>query len=362
MTLARTCGLEAVFLSKPKDELSGILNADGTPNELFLPWRTTSMMISGRDEIGSVNLPNESTNINFLVPPFSNSEVDESAEKIIGVYWNDKAAERNPIEEMLYIGNDPRAVNVWGKTIPLKENKNEHIVDVSRTPLFVLGLDADVFRLRKSFVLKTTEVPSISNADNDFQFSLTNTTSMPFTAKVSIIPPASGGWDISRIEPVLIEPRQTVDFSPVLRLQRSANTGRQKFRINVKTSGMKTMNFDIYNTLQIGDKEVSLDFSSRLLPNGDIEVIQTFVNNSEEEHSYECRLYVPQRLVLKASILRQGRGSMEHIYIIPNGKDLLKKGVKEITVRADPIAGILGGTVAQRQPMFYTVPLLADGL
>jgi hypothetical protein len=357
MTLARTCGLEAVFLSKPTDELSGILHPDGTPNELFLPWRTTSMMISGRDAVGSINLPNESININFLVPPVINSDVDESAEKIIGVLWNDKA-ERNPIEETLYLGNTPRAVNVWGKTIPLKDNKNEHTVDVSRTPLFVLGIDADVFRLRKSFALNTTEVPSISNADNDFQFSLTNTTSMPFTAKVSIIPPATGGWDISRIEPVLLEPRQTVDFSPVLRLQRSANTGRQKFRVNVKTSGMKTMNFDIYNTLQIGDKNVSLDFSSRLLPNGDIEVIQLFFNNSEDEHSYECRLYVPQRQVLKASILRQGRGSSEHTYIIPNGKDLLKKGVKEMTVRADPIASAFSGTVAQRQPMFYTVPLL----
>ncbi|MCL2742570.1 MAG: hypothetical protein FWE67_01820 [Planctomycetaceae bacterium] len=347
MVLSRTCGLEAVFLSKPKDALSGVLQPDGTPGELLLPWRTTSAVISGREHLGSINLPNESVNINFLIPAAFNSDTEEAEEQVAGVFWNDTATPLSPIRETLYLGNAPRGINVWGKTFLFGGNRHEHTVEADRTPVFVLGIDADVFRLRQGFRLNTTEVPSISNTDNDFQFSLTNTTNLPFVARLSIIPPETGGWEVSRIEPVLIAPKQTADFSPVLRLQRFANTGRQKFKVNVKASGIKSFDFDIYETLQIGDRNVSLDFSSRMLPNGDIEVIQTFFNNGDEERSYEFRLYVAQRQVLRASVVRQGRGTSEYTYIIPNGRDLLRRGVKEMTVRADPIG--------QGQPMFYTV-------
>jgi len=100
-----------------------------------------------------------------------------------------------------------------------------------------------------------------------------------------------------------------------------------------------------------------MEFTSRLMENGDIEVIQVFINNSDRAYTYNCRLMVPSRSVQKSSVTRQGFGRREHVYTIRRGQALLDSGVTEMTLWAAPMndgAGILG------EPMVYTIPLVSE--
>ncbi|MCE9525051.1 MAG: hypothetical protein K8R36_03240, partial [Planctomycetales bacterium] len=49
MLAAKVAGADAVFLTRPFDSQSGVMQPDGTPGELFLPWRITAAAITGSE-------------------------------------------------------------------------------------------------------------------------------------------------------------------------------------------------------------------------------------------------------------------------------------------------------------------------
>src|SRR4029078_5662637 len=50
-------GVDAVFLPEPFNNDRGVMNDDGSPGELFVPWRTTAMLIGGTEYLGPLQLP-----------------------------------------------------------------------------------------------------------------------------------------------------------------------------------------------------------------------------------------------------------------------------------------------------------------
>jgi len=50
-------GADAVFLPQPFHDEHGVMNADGSPGELFVPWRTTAVLIGGTEYLGAMQLP-----------------------------------------------------------------------------------------------------------------------------------------------------------------------------------------------------------------------------------------------------------------------------------------------------------------
>jgi hypothetical protein len=121
-------------------------------------------------------------------------------------------------------------------------------------------------------------------------------------------------------------------------------------------TGTETAEFAVYDEMMIGNPDVSMEFTSRLNENGEIEVIQAFINNSNTPYTYSFRLTVRDRAPQQSMVTRQGFGRAEHVYIIPRGQALLDSGVTEMTLRAEPRnnGGILG------EPMVYTIPLVGE--
>ena len=72
-------GADAIFLTRPFDSQSGVMQPDGTPGELFLPWRVTAAAITGSEYIGQMQLPGGSTNHVFA----------RSGQAVM-IVWNDK--------------------------------------------------------------------------------------------------------------------------------------------------------------------------------------------------------------------------------------------------------------------------------
>jgi hypothetical protein len=344
MVIGNVAGADAVFLSKPISSLNGILNSDGTPNELFPAWRTTSVLLSGRDYLGQVKLPNRSTNYNF---------VDHFGGDVVMVVWNDSASDELPVIETLYLGEHVEVIDVWGKRRTPELAGREQKIVVGQIPVFVRGLDADIVRMRLGFKLGRVEIPSRTNNEERIPFTFVNNTSLPANVQFTVIEPRENTWVIKSATPLSLDVgvEGKADFGIILNSQ--ANTGLQKFKLDVTSTGMVFRRFAIYDEIYIGERDVKLEFSSRMNRNGDIEVTQAFINNGERDRSYICRLRVQGREYLQTFVTRQGFGRVEHTYVIPNGRELMRAGVKEMTIQATPLP-----TDAASQPMLYTIPLL----
>ncbi|MGL4595437.1 MAG: hypothetical protein ACRCUY_11990 [Thermoguttaceae bacterium] len=344
MVFAKIHGANGVFLSNPISKKSGVLHSDTTPTELYLPWRVTSQMISGKRFLGSITLPNRSRNFIF----------ESENGRAVMVVWNDAGTDNSPVLEMLILGADAKVVDVWGKETELAAQEARQVISVSSIPIFVSDIDLDIAKLRIGFELETTHRSSVINSPVPITFSFQNDAMTPISASVTIIPPRPESWKMTPQKVGLtLSPgiRQSGTFD--VSLTNSANTGVQKFRFDVKTEGVRNLQFDVYAQMHIGNPDLRLEFSSRLMRNGDIELIQAFINDGETPFTYICRLIAGQRAFQQVILRDVGFGRKESVYTIKDGRKLVEQGVKEITIRAQTAAG-----TTQGEPMTYTIPLL----
>ncbi|MFO0919615.1 MAG: hypothetical protein U0872_15055 [Planctomycetaceae bacterium] len=65
MLAAKVAGVEGVFVDKVIDGRCGLLQPDGAPAELFLPWRTTALALQGAEYLGEIQFPGKSRNAVF---------------------------------------------------------------------------------------------------------------------------------------------------------------------------------------------------------------------------------------------------------------------------------------------------------
>lgn len=339
MVVSKVAGAEMLFLARPLDRHTGLLREDATPGELYLPWRTTATMLSGRGFLGSYTMPGGSRNYCF----------DLGGDQAVTVLWNDSASPERPVLEKLYLGTETEIVDVWGRRSLPQQQGRDQVVPVGPIPIFVTGLDARVARLRIDFQLRTREIPSWPNRKNSLVFSLANATDSFFVAQVAPVGPKPGAWIVEPAKPISLEPGRTASSAFAVTLTGAANTGTQPIRIDLETEGAEPLKFSVYDELVIGESDVFMEISSRMNREGDLEVFQAFINDSEKTYTYSCRLFIPDRVHQQVYVSQKGFGRFEHVYTISRAQELLDRGVNEFTIRARPIG--------QGQPMVYTVPI-----
>jgi len=340
----KAAGVDTISLTAPKDDQIGILRQNGTPNELYLPWRTTATLLSGARFIGSITLPNRSQNYVFEL----------SGGRCVMVVWNDWATADDPVLETLYLGREPITYDVWGRYDIPEQQGNEQTIEVTDTPLFVTGLNLDVAKFRLSLQTHVKTISAVPNRVHNIPFSYRNDSAFPVSYQVTPQGPRAGDWTITPASQTAnLEGGLTHEGSFELTLQPRADTGRREFQYNVRMTGTETVDFAVYDEMMIGNPDVFMEFTTRLKENGDIEVIQAFINNSETPYTYNFRLTVQGRAMQPSMVIRQGFGRAEHVYTIPRGQALIDSGVTEMMLRAEPRnnGGILG------EPMVYTIPL-----
>ena len=68
------------------------------------------------------------------MPNGSSNHVFARAGEVVMVVWNNR-----PIEEALYLGEDVRQLDVWGRMTRLRETDAGHVIPVGPLPTFVTG-------------------------------------------------------------------------------------------------------------------------------------------------------------------------------------------------------------------------------
>ena len=317
MFTSKIYGAKAAFIPEPWDDDTGLLNTNGTPGELYLPFRTTALMLSGKEYVGKITLPLGSENLIF-----SDGQTD------VMVLWNEGATADNPIEETLFLGPESELVDLWGKSTRPYRNGMSQIIPVGSIPVFLSGVNSQVTKFRQGFSLDKTRIPSLFGQKVPNGFTFANNSSGGIGLTATIVPPPN--WLVSpQTKNVNIAEGEKVHVPFDITLTSRAESGPQQFRIDFRVAGVPTdsRNFSVYETMYVGDEEVYLEpLVTKYNAKADIlEVRQALVNNSSKAVSFAFSLAIPGRQKEKSMVLNLGFGRKEHTYLLKNGKNLLGK-------------------------------------
>jgi len=319
MMSAKIHGADGVFVPDPFGDAHGLMGDDGTAGELFLPWRTTALMLGGAGHLGNIQLPDGSKNRVFA----------RDGEAMM-VVWNP-----SPTKEVIYLGRDVRQVDLWGRsTVPTKEGHRQ-VIDVGPLPQFVTGIDEAIIRWRQNLVLASDRIPSIFGRPHQNSLHLRNCFGRGIAGSLRLSTPRR--WEVRpRQAGFQLEGGQSLERAFEITLPYNATSGRHKVRFDFEIEADETIRFSVYRHVDVGLGDVYIDVASGLNDQGELEVQQRLVNESERPVSFRCQLFVPNRRRLKTDVVGLGRGSDVKTYRLPDGSELVGK---PLWLRAEEMDG-----------------------
>ncbi len=319
MITAKIHGAEGIFVPDPIDDQQGLLREDGGPGELFLPWRTTALMLAAARYAGSIELPGGSENRIFV------RENDA-----VMVVWND-----TPKEEIAYLGEDVRHTNLWGvETVPGRD-QYRHVLQVDGTPSFVTGLNPAIVRWQQDFAFDEPQIPSIFGRQYSNGFKVHNTFDHAVSVTARLVTPEV--WKVTPPESSFrLEPDQTHHQSFDVFLPYDATSGAHDVSCDFEIQGQEPIRFSVYRRMYVGLGGLRIEVQTRLNGKGELEVEQHFINDTDESVSFRCYLYVPNRRRQKLDIVSLGHGRDVQTFRLSEGQELIGQ---TLWLKADEVGG-----------------------
>ncbi len=335
MLAARQQGNAVVFVPQPFSDENGLLNADGSPGELFVPWRTTATLLGGTQYIGSLPLPGGSVNHVFA-----------REGQAVMVLWRD-----TPGTESLYLGEEIRQLDLWGRERkPVTKQANEQgderpetTVEVGPEPTFLLGLDEGLTRWQIRAKFETTHLESVFGRQQPVALHLENSFPQGVSGTATLIGPKA--WTIAP-QPLQFRMTEGETATPSwsVSLQPDAASGPQRVRIDFDITSDRNYKFSVYRTLKLGLDDVTVEMRTRVREDGLLLVEQHLTNLTGRPISFNCLLFPPGRRRETKQLLHLPAGRHTVTFLIPQGEALLGQ---TLWLRAEEIGGprVLNSTV-----------------
>ena len=320
MLAAKTHGAEGIFVAAPFDDQRGLMTDEGTPGELLLPWRTTASLLSGSKYLGQIRLPHRSENHLF----------ETTDGDVFMVVWN-----RQPRNEVLFLGDSIRVVDVWGRETTPKQEGYRQILKTHSLPQFILGLDPNIAKWRMKAQLAEDRIPSIMGHEHPNYFELTNSFNQGAGGSIELIAPT--GWQIlpRKLSFKLSAGERTRrPFQIVLPFD--ANSGEATLQANFKFTADRAYRFSIYRDIKVGDQDIELELHAHVNEKGMLVVDQRMINHSNDFLDFKCLLYAEERRTQKLHVFRLGSTYDMQTYLFPKGHELI--GTK-LRLHAEEIDG-----------------------
>lgn len=320
MLSAKINGADGIFVSKPFDDTRGIMTDAGTPGELLLPWRTTSALLSGTKYLGQIRMPGGSENRVF--------QAEEG--DVLMVVWN-----RIATRETIYLGDDVRVVDVWGRAELPGQEEHRQVIEVSNLPQFILGLNPYVAHWRMSTRIAEPNVPSVFGSNHSNRIEISNPFEQGAGGIVQLVGPE--GWQIlpNRIDFKLSNgERSQRPFQIVLPFD--AVSGVASIRADFDFAADRQYVFSVYREVVVGDKDIDLEMHTRLEDDGTLVVEQRMINHAKKPVDFKCLLYAPGRRRQRMQVYRLSNSSDIKTYKYQNGQDLIGS---ELWLRAEEQGG-----------------------
>lgn len=299
---------EGIFVPEPFSTDRGLMNDDGTPGELFLPWRTTASLLGGSEPLGTMPLPGGSSNQLY-------GRIDDA----VMVVWS-----RKPVQEALYLGEAVRQVDVWGRDVPVKRTEAGQVLEVGPEPTFVTGLHKEIASWRLAFLLAGDRLPSVFGQRHRNRFELKNTFAQGIEGSVLLSGPE--GWKISPPRTGFhLAPGETFSQSFDLILPGNTQSGPHLLRADLEVRSDRVYRFSALRPIHVGLGDVRIEAFTQLNAAGELEVKQLLTNETNRPVSFRCELFVPNGRRLSSQVVRLQHGQDEKTYRLADGRELLGK-------------------------------------
>ncbi len=332
MMAARIHAADAVFCPDPFDADCGLMNPDGTPGELLLPWRTAALLLGRADHLGSLQLPGGSANEVFVqndqagpvliqdeVAYYGANEVFVQNDQAVMVVWNPQ-----PTRETIALGPDARLEDPWGRPVAVSTEEGRHVFQVGPLPTFVSRLSLAVTLWRMSCKLHEQQFPSIFGRPHGNVLRFANRFPQAASGTARFVAPR--GWQVQPAEfRFRVAPGESFEQPFEIILPYHADTGAQPLRVDFDLQAGSAFKFSVFRRVEVGLGDVRLEASTRLNDSGELEVEQKLTNAQAEPVSFRCQLYVPDRRKLGCQVIDLGQGQHVHLYHLPDGEQLLGK-------------------------------------
>jgi hypothetical protein len=319
MLAAKTKHADAIIATNPFHPETGLMNPDGSPGELFVPWRTTALLVGGMDFLGRLNLPGGSSNLVFA-----------KGDQAVLVVWNQHAK-----DEILYLGEHVQQVDLWGRSTTPEQQEHRHVIKVNSLPTFVVGVHRAIAECRMSFQFDRDRVPSVFDRPQSVKLTLVNHFGSGVGGTVTLATP-----DVWQVKPdshsLRMAPDEELEDVFRLVLLPKASCGTQRIRADFEIAADRNYRFSVWRDLSIGMNDVIIELTAELDNDGNLIVQQDLINKTDDFVSFDCQLFAHGRRRLRQQVLDQPRGVSSKRYVLPNGKDLLGK---TLWLRAMEIGG-----------------------
>lgn len=307
MAAVRSHRVAAAFVPVAHSDGGGILNDQGLPGELYLPFRTTSRLIGNLRGVGSLRLKSQIDNL-----------VLAGGERAVVMAWSPE-----PRSETIYLGDDVSMIDVWGrrKQLPTMSDGRQ-ILSTGPLPVFIVGSDPVLLAFRMGVELTDPAIDSIINRTQPFRVEATNPTRQNLA--VAARPTLPSAWNLSpAVERVETSPGQTVTASFSTTLSNTAKIGDYWIPIEFDIQTDPPRRIVVHRKATLGPVGLMMESSTRWMPDGSLRVTVQMTNTGSRVQAYDCLLFPPpgRRYQLRFVTLQPGE-TIRRDFLWPQADDL----------------------------------------
>jgi hypothetical protein len=270
------------WIRNPFDPDVGFLSPDGSPREMFVPYRTLVEAIKKREYAGEMVMDGGSRNALLM---------SENESRL--VVWSSV-----PITEQLYLGDQVDAIDVWGRPVAIDRIDTpfgpEDRIPIGKWPIIVRGVDPKIAMWRMGLAMDQQRLDSLVGLPQRLQLRFNNPFSFSITGRIDLVAPnvfanetesspfdAGASSEASVPIDVLLRPDATSQDSPV------------RVVVNLNTSPPKR--FSVMRNLRIGNDDVEFETAYRISDSDELWLDLEAINHTDVPASFDCQLFVPDR-------------------------------------------------------------------
>ncbi len=335
MVTAKVSGAEGIFISNPFSGTTGIMNSDGAPGELLLPWRTTAQLLAGAVYLGELQLPQGSKNRVFR----------RTDGQVVMVIWSSV-----PGEELLTCGSSLEQINVWGKRKKLKDQDSGVTIPVGNIPTFVVGLNEAITRWSMAVKFEEENLPSVFDVEHPLTLQIKNTFGPGIGGiggTVRLFVPdqiklrqqgeleKTDSWEVTGLAEFRIKPHDSHRTAFGVKLKNAAY-GQQPVRIDFEVEADQPYKFSVWRNVSIGLGDISIKIETELDSQGRLVVHQRMANQAAQPVNFECQLTNPLRRRKRMQVFELGAEGDKKTYMYSKGAELIGQ---EFTLKLVEING-----------------------
>ncbi len=332
MVTAKVSGAEGIFVSNPFSGTTGIMNSDGAPGELLLPWRTTAQLLAGAVYLGELQLPRGSKNRVFR----------RTDGQVVMVIWSSA-----PGDELLTCGSSLEQINVWGKRQALKDRDSGVEIPVGTIPTFVVGLNEAITRWSMAVKFEEENLPSVFDVEHPLTLQLQNTFGQGIGGTVRLFVPdqiklrqqgeleKTDSWEVTGLVEFRIKPHEPHRSAFGVKLKNAAY-GQQPVRIDFEVEADQPYRFSVWRNVAIGLGDISIKIKTELDSQGRLVVHQRMANQAAQPVNFECQLTNPLRRRKRMQVFELGAEGDKKTYMYSKGAELIGQ---EFTLKLVEING-----------------------